>query len=134
MRSIFFLTVVLCFQLKAQDAGRTAQTAGSEFLDKQKQNQSITANTSYTEFIITNEPLKEKTIINPKGTIYARPNTTTNTLIYILVFILTGIALFFITQNRKNKMILKNEIHLEEEEEQFRKKELWDAMAEPEAE
>jgi hypothetical protein len=136
MRLILFLMIALCFQLKAQDANKTAQTAGGEFLDKQKQeqNQSITASTTYTELITTVEPYKEKTIVGPKGMVYASSNTTTSTLIYIIAFLLAGIALFFITQNRKNQMLLRNEIHFEEEDEQDRKKQLWNAMSEPETE
>lgn len=135
MRFVLVFIIALCFQTNAQDANRTAQTAGSEFLDKhkQEQNQSITSTLSYTEsYVTTSEPFKEKNIANPKETIYDSNKSTTYSLIYIIVFVLAGIALFFITRNQKNLALPQNEIHLEEEDVQTRKKQIWEAMSDPE--
>jgi hypothetical protein len=130
MRIILFFLAFICLQLNAQDQNKTALTAGSEFLKNNETSQSITANKTTVVFTVADR--SEVPILNSVKSQY---NTTKpgmpNALVYVLVFLLIAIALYFITA--KNKARLKTTINIENEEDGQRKKELWKAMAEPEA-
>ncbi|MBP7808883.1 MAG: hypothetical protein KA163_06295 [Bacteroidia bacterium] len=128
MRITLILFAFIYISLNAQDGNKAALTAGSEFLKTNESSQSITA--GQTMMVFETAYRNEVPTLNSVKTEYGSITSgKLNPLIYVLVFILIGIAFYFIRS--KNKVCLNTSIHLEEEEEQLRKKELWDAMAEP---
>lgn len=131
MRITLILLPFICLQLSAQDENKSALTAGSEFLKNNETPQSIT--TSQT--IMVSEPAyrNEVPALTSVKTEYG--STTSgklNPLVYVLVFILFGLAFYFI--KTKNKVPHNSSIPLENEEDEQRKKQLWSAMSEPESE
>ncbi len=131
MRIIFILLALISLQLTAQDENKAALTAGSEFLKNNETSKSITT----SETVMINEPAYRNEVPALSSVKSEYGNSKSNTLhplIYILVFIILAIALYFI--KTKNKTQLNTTLPLENEEDGQRKKQLWEAMAEPETE
>lgn len=131
MRITLILFAVVCLNLNAQDENKSALTAGSEFLKNNETSQSIT--TSQT--MMVSEPAYRNEVpalSSVKSEYSSNKSNQLNPLVYVLVFILIAIALYFITA--KNKVRLNTTIPLENEEDEHRKKQLWNAMSEPEIE
>jgi hypothetical protein len=127
MRITLILLAFTCLSLNAQDENKAALTAGSEFLKNNETPQSITT----SETMMVSEPAyrNEVPALTSVKTEYG--STTSgklNPLVYVLVFILFGVAFYFI--KTKNKAPLNTTIPLENEEDEQRKKQLWTALAE----
>jgi hypothetical protein len=127
MRITLILLAFICLSLNAQDENKAALTAGSEFLNNNETPQSIT--TSQTMMVSEPAYRNEVPALTSVKTEYG--STTSgklNPLVYVLVFILFGLAFYFI--KAKNKAPLNTSIPLENEEDEQRKKQLWTALAE----
>ena len=126
MRITLILLAFICLNLNAQEHTKAALTSGGEFLKNNETPQSITANQS--EYLITTYRSEVPILRSVKDQNTGDKRGKLNPLVYVLVFILIAIALYFITA--KNKARLKTTVNLESEEDQQRKKQLWDALGE----
>lgn len=137
MKKVFVLFFFAGAQLIAQDPDKSALTAGCEFSDFHAEPpNSITSGYQIIEYPYTfyKLPDTEQKLSSPKTTSIALANNKPeNSLIYVLAFLLVGIAVFFITSKNKSKSVLNSQIPLEEEEEELRKKQLWNALSDPDA-
>ena len=135
MKKVFILFPFICVQLLAQDPDKSALTAGCEFSDFHAEApNSITSGYQIIEYPYTfyKLPDTELKFSAPKAASIALSNSKqTNSLIYILAFLLVGIAVFLITA--KNKSSFKSAVQIEEEEDAEKKKDLWTALSDPEA-
>lgn len=131
MRIILFLLAFICLQLNAQDKNKVALTAGSEFLDKNaEQNKSITMNeTVICPFDVITKPNNQYIAQLPQS-VDVVSSKKTNPILYLVIILLIGFAIHFFLA--KKETAFTSQISFEEEEEQQRKKELWEAMSKPE--
>jgi hypothetical protein len=131
MRIVLILLVCIYFQLNGQDKNKVALTAGSEFLDKNnEQNKSITmTETVICPFDVITRP-KNEFIAQLPQSVEVVSSQKTNPILYLVIILLIGFAIHFFLAKKETDF--NSQIAFEEEEEQARKKELWKAMSEPE--
>ncbi len=130
MRIALFLFVVVCLQLNAQENTKAALTAGSEFLKDNEQSKSITLNEPVMcQFDEITRPNAHYIAQLPQS-VEIVSSKKTNPILYLVAILLIGFAIHFFLSKRE--AAFTSQIDLEEEENDLRKKELWDAMAEPE--
>ncbi|MBL7894664.1 MAG: hypothetical protein JNK50_05155 [Bacteroidia bacterium] len=128
MRITFALLVLAFAFSKAQDAPGAALTAGSESLQAQSENQSITSNQpanvidTYGYQEVSNEPKLKQAKRNARV-----EESPFNFIALLVAFILSGIAVYFIRTKIKNQNA--ETIAFETEEEIELKKEVWEKLA-----
>lgn len=126
---IILIVMVLCFG--ALNAQQAALTAGSESLSAQSDKPSITSqetvtvnNGNYTQSADALEPQ-----LKPAPATLPAQKSETNILVYLVSFLLLGIAFYFINLKIKNNLDEINTIHLESEEQDERKKKIWEKLS-----
>lgn len=131
MRIALFLFAFVCLQLNAQDKNKVALTAGSEFLEKTSdQSKSITQNeTVICPFDVITKPSNQYIAQLPQS-VDVVSSQKTNPIIYLVIILLIGFAIHFFLS--KKEVRFSSRIDFEDEEEEQRKKQLWEAMAKPE--
>ena len=131
MRIVLFLFVLVCLQLNAQEYTKSALTAGSEFLDKNDgQNKSITLNeTVICPFDVITKPNNQYIAQLPQS-VEVVSSQKTNPIIYLVIILLIGFAIHFFLS--KKEVRFNSRVDFENEEDEQRKKQLWEAMAKPE--
>lgn len=129
MRIILIVFAFICLHLNAQEYTKSALTAGSEFLGKNgQQNKSITLNEMVTcPFDVITKPNNQYIAKLPQS-VDVVSSQKTNPILYLIFILLIGFSIHFFTS--KKEITYNSQINFEEEAEQQRKKELWDAMAE----
>lgn len=131
MRIALFLLLFICLQLNSQDKNKVALTAGSEFLKNNGQSKSITLNEPVMcPFDVISRPKNEFVMQLPQS-VEIVSSRKTNPILYLVIILLIGFAIHFFFS--KKEAAFTSQINFEEEEETQKKKELWDAMAEPES-
>ena len=131
MRIALFLLMFICLQLNAQEHTKVALTAGSEFLEKNnEQSKSITLNEPVMcQFDVITRPNAHYIAQLPQS-VDIVSSKKTNPILYFVAILLIGFAIhFFLT---KREAAFTSQVNIEEEEDDLRKKELWDALSEPE--
>ena len=130
---IAFCLLLICFTGKAQNPDKVALTAGCELSDfRAEPPNSITSGYQIIEYPYTiyRYAPTEIQLSSPQTKSASLTRTTeSKSIIYIFVFILAGISFFFF--RTKNKIVASQEINLKTEEDDTRKKQLWDALSEP---
>ncbi len=131
MRIALFLVAFICLQLNAQDKDKVALTAGGEFLSETKgESKSITMNEPVMcPFDVISRPKNEFVAKLPQS-VEIVSSRKTNPILYLVIILLIGFAIHFFLS--KKEAAFASNIDLREEEEDQKKKELWDAMAESE--
>jgi hypothetical protein len=132
---ITLFLLVICLISRAQDPEKTALTAGCEFSDfKAEVPSSITSGYQIIDFqgsAYYKFPQVEQQLSSPPSKSVDLYNTSKNNPgIYALIFFLVAAALFFIIKN-KNRILSPNKVNLETEDDNDRKKQLWNALSEP---
>jgi hypothetical protein len=137
MRVVLIFSFFISLHLNAQDPDRSALTAGSELPGFQSEApNSITSSLvkiEYTDINYTG-PSELHLSSQPAQPVTLQHKDQNNSGIYILTFLLVGIAVFFITSKNKNKTVSVSGINLEAEEDELRKKQLWSVLSEPQTE
>lgn len=133
MRIILIVFAFICLQLNAQEYTKSALTAGSEFLEKNSnQSKSITLNeTVICPFDVITKPNNQYIAQLPQS-VDVVSSRKTNPIIYLVIILLIGFAIHFFLS--KKEAGFNSQISFEEENEEQRKKELWEAMSKPETE
>lgn len=130
MKHILIVLAFICLQLNAQEYTKSALTAGSEFLEKNQQNKSITLNETVTcPFDIITKPNNHYIAQLPQS-VEVVSSRKTNPIIYLVIILLIGFVIHFFLS--KKEVSFSSRINLEEEKDHEKKKELWEAMAKPE--
>lgn len=126
MRIIIITMVLVSAFMKAQDAQKSAQTAGSEFLKQENSDsQSITGNQTVTNTSYTKAPDVEETKLKQNTLTPPQEKSSINTTVLLVVFLLTAIAFYFIRSKIKTDSANIASLKLESEENDKLKKEIW---------
>lgn len=128
MRITLIVFALVCLNLNAQDENKAALTAGSEFLKNNETPQSITS----SQTMMLSEPAYRNEVpalSSVKSEYSSNKSSQLNPLVYVLVFILIALALYFITAKNKARLNASS-IPLANEEDEQRKKQLWEALSE----
>lgn len=133
MRLALFLLVFVYLGSIAQDANKVALTAGGEFPQIEQQPKSITQSQMVNcPFDVISRP-KDEIVMQLPQSVEIVSSKETNPLVYVGAFLIIGIGVYFMNSQKQDQQPASN-FHLESEEENLRKKELWDAMSQPETE